>query len=307
MLDLRHLRHALALAELGHFARAAKACHITQPALTRSIQALESSLGVQLFDRSREGAQPTHMGRLLLRHAGALDIAAKELERDVHLARGLEIGVITVGVGPFGGAALIGPVIAGLHKQHPKLKIEVVLAPWKEMPDRVRARAVDLVVAELSDIRALTDFECLSMEGHRAYAVCRAGHPILKRKTLAVADVFSFPLAGPRLPGPAEKHLLRLVPEHLRAAIAAKGLLAIECDSSAVLKSIIADSDAISMMNLFMIQGELQRKQLVALLQLDVGLHMHYGAAWLAGRTLSPAAQAFLTALREVDARSRTT
>lgn len=51
MNDLRQLRHFVALAEHGHFARAAEAVNLSQPALSRSIQALENGLGCRLLDR----------------------------------------------------------------------------------------------------------------------------------------------------------------------------------------------------------------------------------------------------------------
>ena len=63
--DMRRLRHALALAEYRNFARAADALHITQPALSRSIQSLEDGLGVRLFDRSPRDVQPTAFGELV--------------------------------------------------------------------------------------------------------------------------------------------------------------------------------------------------------------------------------------------------
>ena len=61
--DLRSLGHAQALAEHASFARAAKVLHITQPALSRSIQELERRVGVRLFDRARRGVEPTEAGR----------------------------------------------------------------------------------------------------------------------------------------------------------------------------------------------------------------------------------------------------
>ena len=59
MFELRHLRHALGLAEHRNFARAAEALHISQSALSRSIQSLEESLEVTLFDRAHGGVEPT--------------------------------------------------------------------------------------------------------------------------------------------------------------------------------------------------------------------------------------------------------
>ena len=68
--ELRRLRHLIALAEHGNFGRAAAACYITQPALSRSIQALEAQVGAALFDRRRTGVELTDMGRLLLQPRG---------------------------------------------------------------------------------------------------------------------------------------------------------------------------------------------------------------------------------------------
>jgi DNA-binding transcriptional LysR family regulator len=66
-MELRRLRHFLAVAEHGNFGRAAATSHITQPALSRSIQALEAEVGAVLFDRRPSGVELTDMGRLVLR------------------------------------------------------------------------------------------------------------------------------------------------------------------------------------------------------------------------------------------------
>lgn len=298
MIDLRHLRHALALAEHGHFARAADACHITQPALTRSIQSLEASLGVTLFDRGRGTVEATDFGRLLLQHAAGLDIASRELERELLLARGLEIGELVVGVGPYGGAALVGPVLARLNRQHPKLRIRVVVAPWTELPARARAREVDVMVAELSDVEQQDDFESRPLSVHRLFVMCRAGHPLTTTPARTAQDVFRFPMAGPLLPGAAFERLCALAPQPMRAAMRKQGALTIQCDSSAVLKAVVMDSDAVSMMASFMLEVELAGGQLVVLPDLDLGIRARFGAAWISGRTVSSATSAFVELLR---------
>lgn len=298
MIDLRHLRHALALAEHGHYARAADACHITQPALTRSIQSLEAALGVTLFDRRRGGVEATDFGRLLLQHAAGLDTASRELEREVQLARGLEIGELVVGVGPYGGAALVGPVLARLNQRHPKLRIRVLVAPWTELPARARAREVDVVVAEMSEIATQDDFESRPLSVHRLFVVCRAGHPLTALPNRTALDVFRFPMAGPQLPTAAYERLCALAPQAMRAAMRKQGALTIQCDSSAVLKAVVMDSDAVSMMSVFMLEVELAGGQLVVLPDLDLGIRARFGAAWIAGRTVSSATSAFVELLQ---------
>ena len=71
-LNLRLLRHAHVLADLGSFARAARVLGITQPALSRSIKTLESRIGARLFERSTHGVQLTDAGQLFLANAREL-------------------------------------------------------------------------------------------------------------------------------------------------------------------------------------------------------------------------------------------
>ena len=79
-LELQQLRQVVALAEHRSFVRAAAALHISQPALSRSIQHLERRFGSSLFVRSSSGVVPTDLGRLYIERARDLLRMADELE-----------------------------------------------------------------------------------------------------------------------------------------------------------------------------------------------------------------------------------
>lgn len=68
-MDLRPLHHFLALAETLHFGRASDACHVSPSTLSRTIQQLEASLGVALFERDNRSVALTHAGRLFQQYA----------------------------------------------------------------------------------------------------------------------------------------------------------------------------------------------------------------------------------------------
>lgn len=297
MFELRHLRHALGLAEHRNFARAAEALHITQPALSRSIQALEDSLGVRLFDRDRTGVEATFFGRLLLNHARELEFAARDLQHDIELAKGLQSGELKIGVGPWGAAVLVGTVIGALNLLHPQLRVTVVIAPWKELPARLHAREIDLSVADISEVQADENLEVLPLLEHRALLVCRAGHPLAERPGAGAQDVFEFPLAAPNLPAGALERLLSHLPPAMRPAARKRGLISITCDSSSVLKTIIAQSNALTIMNVFMVLDELREGKLRALPDVDLGVRGQFGIARLRRRTPSPASQVFVDML----------
>lgn len=97
--SLRQLRYFVALAETGHFTRAAEAVHVSQPALSVQIRELETSLGASLIDRSGRGARLTPLGHEIAAQARRVlqDVAA--LEQTARLARGLD-GPLSLGVIP---------------------------------------------------------------------------------------------------------------------------------------------------------------------------------------------------------------
>ncbi len=302
MFELRHLRHALGLAEHRNFARAAEALHISQSALSRSIQSLEESLGVILFDRSHGGVEPTIFGQLLLKNARDLDLAALDLQREIELAKGLSSGELKIGVGPWGAAMLAGAVVGAMSLQYPQLRLTLVIGPWKELPARLHTREIDLAIINISDLREDPEVEVQPLLAHPALLVCRANHPLTQRATLSGQDVFDFPLAAPNLPTGASERIVSNLPPELRAAVLKRGLMRITCDSSSVLKSVIAHSDALTVMNAFMVLDELRSGKLVALPNINFGVEGRFGIVRLQRRSLSTAAQRFIGLLVAHDA-----
>ena len=301
MLDMRRLGHAVALAEHRNFARAAASLHITQPALSRSIQALEDSMGVQLFDRSPRDVEPTAFGELVLRHARSLALSARDLDRELQLAKGLEIGTLNVGVGPWGAAAMVGVTLGKLSRQYPRLRTSVLVSPWMELPARIRSREVDLMVSDVSELQGQDDLDITPLRSQQAFVVCRPGHPLAQQDGVCAADLFRFPLAGPHLPQHATDTLLSHMPPAVREQAKGRELLTLTCDSSSVLKAILAHSDAISIMSIFMVMKELQAGELTMIRGLDLGLQGQFGVTRLRGRTLSAPAGAFVALLAAHD------
>src|SRR5262245_18967895 len=99
-MNLRHLRTFVAIAEAGGVARAVDRLHLSQPAVSRQISALENELGVMLFERSGRGVRLTAQGEDLLRHTRIVLNQAESLrERATALSSG-RTGVLRVGASP---------------------------------------------------------------------------------------------------------------------------------------------------------------------------------------------------------------
>jgi hypothetical protein len=110
-IELRLIRHAIAVGQHGNFARAAEALHLTQPSLSRSIASLEDQLGVPLFDRTPKGVTPTPFGRVLLERGETVLRREADLRREIALLAGLETGSLVISAAPYMDEVLIARAI----------------------------------------------------------------------------------------------------------------------------------------------------------------------------------------------------
>lgn len=123
-MDLKQLRYFLAVAEEGHFGRAAQRVHIVQPALSMQIQALEQGLGALLFERTTRRVKLTEAGALLRVEAQRAIAQVEHAKLVVQRAARGEIGNVRIG---FAGNAALAGVLSGnirsFHARYPNVQI----------------------------------------------------------------------------------------------------------------------------------------------------------------------------------------
>ena len=300
-IDLRQLRHVLALDQYRNFARAAEAIGLTQPALSRSIQVLEKSLGAKLFDRDRTRVEPTQIGERLIARARPLLGQARDIEQDLQQMLGLEVGFLRIGAGAYPADISIGTAVGRLIRRHPGLRVDLSVGDWPALINRVLSGEIDLAVAEMS--RALDD-ERLAVEPmrkHQFVFICRPGHPLAGRVGLTLDEVRRYPLVGTAIPA----RLAQLasanstgMPSTLPDGVAAPE---IRVETVGLVRRIVMESDAIGIAALHQIKSAVALGQLVALPLELPWIKTNYGIIRLANRTPSPAAITFLDVLREVE------
>jgi DNA-binding transcriptional LysR family regulator len=134
IMDLRHLRYFVAVAETGHFGRAADQLHIVQPALSMQIRALEEEIGGALFTRTSRKVALTEAGALLLVEARRTLAQAERAKAIVQRSLRGETGNVKLGFA--GNAVLTGTLmddLRALHQRYPAVRLELVeMAPHRQ-------------------------------------------------------------------------------------------------------------------------------------------------------------------------------
>jgi DNA-binding transcriptional LysR family regulator len=301
-LELQKLRQVIALAEHGSFVRAAAALHISQPALSRSIQQLEARFGSELFLRSSSGVVPTDLGRIYVAKARDLLRLADELEREAVSHGHLRTGRVAVGGGPYPADTLLARAAGRFVAAYPGIGVKIVARDWDELARRLRSRELDFFVAETSTLHGETDLEVAPFSSrHPIYLIARAGHPLAARRDVTVEDVLEWPFATPaRLPPRVLTPLLAAHRAASRRATAPRPFPSIECDALAPTKRVVATSDAITGSILSCIAGELESGELV-LLTHEPWLHLEYGIVSLKGMPRTQAAERFVEFVLEAE------
>jgi DNA-binding transcriptional LysR family regulator len=295
-IDLRSIRHAVALAEHGSFSRAAEAIGLGQPTLSRSIRDLEAQVGRALFIRSRQGVKPTDFGYLFLKQAALVAGQVQDLEREVALAKGLHKGELAVGFGPYPFNLLLPLALPRFIETQPAVRLRVQVDSLEELGLGLRKRTLDLVVGERSILEADEALEIFeSLPPLRAYLFARAGHPLANRK-VELGEVLRYPLV----------QVSRLPPRVLKPFLEARSrsgkndgrpVPAIECPTVEAGTAAILGSDALMLATLGMMRRDLVARRAIPLMRED-WMATNWSFMRLRHRSPSPAAEAFLALLR---------
>ena len=303
-IDLRHLRHALALAEHRHFGRAARSLQLTQPALSRSIARLERQAGTRLFERSSAGVEPTDAGHLLLERATELLASAANLGREIESVKGLGAGELHVGAGTYPAELLVGPTMGSLLRQYPAVRARVVVDNVLNLIPLLRRRDLDLVIGDASQFAKDSKFQITPLAPRQGYFIGRSGHPLLERAALTLASIMEFPLVTtsrltPRLLAPFVRAAGR---SGTSAEANPRSVPAIACESLSMMKAIVASSDAVGILPLGVVVPELTADTLALIPLVEPWLQGNFALVRLARRQLPLVGEKFWQLLLEADA-----
>lgn len=185
-IELRHLRAFATIARLSGISAAARELGVTQPALSRTLRALETAVGVRLVDRTTTSLQLTPAGRAMLpRVEAALAAVDDALDVARHAVWPLRVGHAWSAAGP-----RTAQIVRAWARARPDVPVEVV-----QVEDRYAGLTRGLVdVAVLRDVPVPDGADSVALDTETRVAVLPADHRLAGPGSLALADLAGEPL-----------------------------------------------------------------------------------------------------------------
>ena len=192
-MELRQLQHFVAVAESGHFTRAAQRVHIVQSALSSSIRALEAELGTRLFVRSTRQVRLTAAGRVLLEKARAALDAVGDARAAVSALGTLARGTLSIGTVQTLPSFLDLPsLLARFNAAHPGIEVRLCQGGSTQLVEKLRNGRLDLAFLPLCEPPDGIAAEMIACEA--LVVACAPGHPLAGRSDVALAELRDQPV-----------------------------------------------------------------------------------------------------------------
>lgn len=175
----RLLKNFLVVAEKGNITEAAEVLHVSQPALTKSIQKLEDEFGIELFERISVGVRLTKYGEILQHHAKVMDNEYRHAVSRIEELRDGRTGALRIGAGPVWLVSILPPIIAEFQSKNTNVKISLI------------GGVIDTLVPAL--INGELDLICVSLDFPNRSEVIK--QPLFDIRHVLIADP-NHPLSG---------------------------------------------------------------------------------------------------------------
>jgi len=179
------------VAETRSFSKTSEIIHLTQPAVSLQIQALEEMYETKLFDRSSSRVTLTPAGEVLYKYAKEILALYTAAEKVLGEMTGLVKGSITIGAGSTIGNYMLPSVISDFRKTHPKIKVHLSVANMQRIIELLNAGNINvgLVEGDVKRQKIVVD-KLLSDE---LLLIVPTHHPWAKRKEVSVSELIEEP------------------------------------------------------------------------------------------------------------------
>ena len=199
MVEIRQLKHFIAVVEAEGIRPAAQLVHLSPSSILRSMQQIEEQYGVPLFNKSAKGFQVTQFGEHLLKEARALVAGFDQIAPKLAQIEDLASGSLRVGLAPGVADLLMSQVASRLISGSPGFEISVEISTADILVDRLELQELDLIVAFENRFIGRDNMKVVQIYEINPGWWVRKGHPLLQRKRPKMEEVANYPLLAQHL------------------------------------------------------------------------------------------------------------
>jgi DNA-binding transcriptional LysR family regulator len=246
LMELRHLRYFIAVAEEENVTRAAERLHVSQPPLSRQIHDLEEELGVPLFDRTGKSLQLNAAGKVFLVEARAVLERAAQALQTVQALSDNHDQVIDVGYAPSLSVQILPQILRVFEQTQPLVRVRLHDLSSGEMQQGLRDGSLQAAFLALPRQAQRGDLSYAKLQSHPVCVAMPAHHPLAKKRKVTLTELFGHRLIGYNRHDYAEYHQWL---ESLSRAVQKKATLAEEYDSMTSLITAIESGRGIALVS----------------------------------------------------------
>jgi DNA-binding transcriptional LysR family regulator len=184
----RALRNFLSVADACNISTAADSLHVSQPALTKSIQKLELEVGSKLFTRDSKGVQLTKAGEILLHHARVMENEYRHAQERIAELSGTARGCLRVGAGPIWLVKILPSVVAQFQQSHPNVRVSLVGGVIDTLVPAVVSGELDVICVSL-DFPERAELTKVPLFNINHIVVVDPRHPLAAERDIKAADL----------------------------------------------------------------------------------------------------------------------
>ena len=188
--DLADLRAFVAVAELNSFRAAADAIHLSQPALSRRVEKLESALGVRLFERTTRSVSLTAVGRDFSRKARSLLDDLEDSLLSMQAVAASQQGEVVIACVPSAVYYFLPKVLRDFHDQHPRIRVRIIDDSANAALESVARGEADFGINIIGTQEPEIEFEAILKEPF--VVACHRSHPLARLKKASWAQLAQY-------------------------------------------------------------------------------------------------------------------
>ena len=208
-LESEHLEILAMIVEKGGLTEGAEALHKSQPSVSRTISLLEQRVGAALFEPGRRPLRPTELGASLARLGSRIHALNTEARQLVERYRKGQAGRLRIGGTPIFMDGVVSTLIADFQMRHPEVQIAQSYGYFDQLAASLRNGTLDVAILPLHPSMVPADMRFVPLLAGRNVIACRAGHPLMRRGAVTLADIEPYPWIAPPPDSPLYRDLQR--------------------------------------------------------------------------------------------------